>query len=136
MLRLLRQLEEKTLILTTTLQFGLVHHFTKLGSGEYYLEELEHEVGVLLRYWVSGTGLGSGYCTATVSQNNTEVQKFKILCVCGPFDPWTLSARRAHIWHKVKAPDTGAFSQNTLLDSRPYGMNWGLRYLLAYLLTY
>ena len=25
-------------------QFGLVHHFTKLGSGEYYLEELEDEV--------------------------------------------------------------------------------------------
>ena len=38
------ELERKTLILTTTLQFGLVHHFTKLGSGEYYLEELEHEV--------------------------------------------------------------------------------------------
>ena len=93
-------LKRKQILRLTTLQFGLVHHFTKLGSGEYYLEELEHEVGVLLRYWVSGTGLGSGYCTATVSQNNTEVQKFKILCVCGPFDPWTLSARRAHIWHK------------------------------------
>ena len=25
-------------------QFGLVHHFTKLGSGEYYLEELENEI--------------------------------------------------------------------------------------------
>ena len=25
-------------------QFGLVHHFTKLGSGEYYLEELEEEI--------------------------------------------------------------------------------------------
>ena len=25
-------------------KFGLVHHFTKLGSGEYYLEELETEV--------------------------------------------------------------------------------------------
>ena len=28
------------------LKFGLVHHFTKLGSGEYYLEELETEVQV------------------------------------------------------------------------------------------
>ena len=36
----------------TILQFGLVHHFTKLGSGEYYLEELEHEV----------TGLVLGTC--------------------------------------------------------------------------
>ena len=27
-----------------SLQFGLVHHFTKLGSGEYYLEELENEI--------------------------------------------------------------------------------------------
>ena len=25
-------------------KFGLVHHFTKLGSGEYYLEELETEL--------------------------------------------------------------------------------------------
>ena len=25
-------------------KFGLVHHFTKLGSGEYYLEELENEI--------------------------------------------------------------------------------------------
>ena len=25
-------------------QFGLVHHFTKIGSGEYYLEELENEI--------------------------------------------------------------------------------------------
>jgi len=31
-------------IFSTVVQFGLVHHFTKLGSGEYYLEELEHEV--------------------------------------------------------------------------------------------
>ena len=26
------------------LKFGLVHHFTKMGSGEYYLEELENEI--------------------------------------------------------------------------------------------
>ena len=25
-------------------KFGLVHHFTKIGSGEYYLEELENEI--------------------------------------------------------------------------------------------
>ena len=25
-------------------KFGLVHHFTKMGSGEYYLEELENEI--------------------------------------------------------------------------------------------
>ena len=24
-------------------QFGIVHYFTKVGSGEYYLEELENE---------------------------------------------------------------------------------------------
>ena len=30
--------------LLTKVQFGLVHHFNKLGSGEYYLEELEEEV--------------------------------------------------------------------------------------------
>ena len=35
-------------------QFALVHHFTKLGAGEYYLEELEHEVifRALQRHWV------------------------------------------------------------------------------------
>ena len=37
-------LKRKQILRLTTLQFGLVHHFTKLGSGEYYLEELEHEV--------------------------------------------------------------------------------------------
>merc|ERR1712038_1017391 len=31
-------------IFSTVVQFGLVHHFTKLGSGEYYLEELENEI--------------------------------------------------------------------------------------------
>ena len=28
-------------IILTVVQFGVVHHFTKLGSGEYYPEELE-----------------------------------------------------------------------------------------------
>ena len=37
-------LTKKRKLRMTALQFGLVHHFTKLGSGEYYLEELEHEV--------------------------------------------------------------------------------------------
>merc|ERR1712130_842906 len=31
-------------IFSTVVQFGLVHHFTRLGSGEYYLEELENEI--------------------------------------------------------------------------------------------
>merc|ERR1719219_1396479 len=31
-------------IFCTVVQFGLVHHFTKMGSGEYYLEELENEI--------------------------------------------------------------------------------------------
>ena len=26
------------------MQFGLVHYFTKIGAGEYYLEELEETV--------------------------------------------------------------------------------------------
>ena len=30
-------------IFCTVVQFGLVHHFTKLGSGEYYVAELEQE---------------------------------------------------------------------------------------------
>ena len=37
-------IDKKKTLRLTNLQFGLVHHFTKLGSGEYYLEELEHEV--------------------------------------------------------------------------------------------
>ena len=32
------------LICLIILKFGLVHHFTKMGSGEYYLEELENEI--------------------------------------------------------------------------------------------
>ncbi|XP_023346187.1 gamma-aminobutyric acid receptor alpha-like [Eurytemora carolleeae] len=32
-----------TYIFSTVVQFGIVHHFTKVGSGEYYLEELEDE---------------------------------------------------------------------------------------------
>ena len=35
-----------SLTLKLNFKFGLVHHFTKLGSGEYYLEELETEVQV------------------------------------------------------------------------------------------
>ena len=35
------------------LQFGLVHYFTKVGSGEYYLEELEDEPCPLVRYFVN-----------------------------------------------------------------------------------
>ena len=35
------------------LQFGLVHYFTKVGSGEYYLEELEDEPCPLVRYLVN-----------------------------------------------------------------------------------
>ena len=31
-------------LLTIIIKFGLVHHFTKMGSGEYYLEELENEI--------------------------------------------------------------------------------------------
>ena len=29
--------------MTPCFQFGIVHYFTKVGSGEYYLEELEDE---------------------------------------------------------------------------------------------
>merc|ERR1719422_1221798 len=32
-----------TYIFSTVVQFGIVHYFTKVGSGEYYLEELEDE---------------------------------------------------------------------------------------------
>merc|ERR1719458_975844 len=32
-----------TYIFSTVVQFGVVHYFTKVGSGEYYLEELEDE---------------------------------------------------------------------------------------------
>ena len=31
-------------IILTVIQFGAVHHFTKLGSGEFYPEELEDEI--------------------------------------------------------------------------------------------
>ena len=31
-------------IILTVIQFGAVHHFTKLGSGEFYPEELENEI--------------------------------------------------------------------------------------------
>ena len=31
-------------IILTVIQFGAVHHFTKLGSGEFYPEELESEI--------------------------------------------------------------------------------------------
>ena len=31
-------------IIFTVVEFGVVHHFTKLGSGEYYPEEIEDEI--------------------------------------------------------------------------------------------
>ena len=31
-------------IIFTVVEFGVVHHYTKLGSGEYYPEEIEDEI--------------------------------------------------------------------------------------------
>ena len=68
------------------IQFGLVHYFTKIGAGEYYLEELEETVcEVEIRY-----------CTAVMSSSTMPVSESPALSHQGSASSW--SGRFAATW--------------------------------------